>query len=74
MPDGFDRYARFGRCARPRRNDDAAGLQQFDLVDRNLIVAKYPNVFTQFPEILHKVIGKGIKVVDHQEHGNRPKV
>ena len=66
MPDGLDRHARFHRCAGSRRNDDAAGLQGFDLVDRNFIVAEYPDVFTQFPEVLHEVIGEGIIVVDHQ--------
>jgi hypothetical protein len=49
-------------------------MQRLDLVDRNLIVAEYPHVFTQFPEVLHEVIGKGVIVVDHQEHSNRPKV
>ena len=66
MLDSLNRYARFHRCAGSRRNDDAAGLQRFNLVDGNFIVAKYPNVFTQFPEVLHKVIGEGIIVVDHQ--------
>src|SRR6266850_5916454 len=66
MPDGLDRHARFYRCAGSRRNDDAAGLQRFDLIDRNFVVAEYPNVFTQLPEVLHQVIGEGVIVVDHQ--------
>src|ERR1051326_5257328 len=66
MADDLDRYARLFRCAGSRRNDDTAGFQCFDLVDRNFIIAEYSNVFTKLPEILHEVIGKGIIVVDHQ--------
>ena len=66
MPYGLDGHTRFDRGAGPWGNDDTAGLQRLDLVDRNLVVAEYPNVFTQFPKILYEVISKGIVVIDHQ--------
>ena len=37
--------------------------------DDRLIVAMDLHVSAQLTEILHQVIGKGIVIVDHQQHG-----
>src|SRR5262245_65700775 len=66
MPDCLNRHTRFHWCAGSWRNVDTAGVERLNLVDRNLIVTKYLNILTQFPKVLHEVIGEGIIVVDHQ--------
>ena len=39
-----------------------------DLIQRDLIIAKYPHVLAQLAQVLHQVVGKTIVVVDHQQH------
>ena len=68
MQDGFDGHARFGRRARAGRNDDALGLERLDLGDGQLVIANDVDVGTQLAQVLHHVVGKGIVVVDHQQH------
>jgi hypothetical protein len=35
----------------------------------DLVVAMHAHVLAQFAEILDEVVGEGVVVVDHQEHG-----
>lgn len=52
-----------------RGNHDALGIQRFDFGDGQLVVAHHFDLGTQLAEVLHNVVGKGVVVVDHQQHG-----
>jgi hypothetical protein len=56
------------RRAGARRNDQQGGLQASDLVHGDGVVAEHPDVLSQFAKVLHEVVGKGVVVIDHQQH------
>src|SRR6478672_1174868 len=69
MLDHLDGDASFIGGARSRGDDDAVGLQRLDLLHRYLVVPVDPDIFAQLPEVLDEVVGKGIVIIDHQQHG-----
>jgi hypothetical protein len=44
---------------------DTFGLQRLDLGNRQFIVADHLDIGTQFTQVLHHVVGKGVVVIDH---------
>src|SRR5690606_20735943 len=67
--DGRHRDARLARGAGAGGDDDLLRRQGFDLVEGQFVVAVHPHIRTQLPQVLHHVVGEGIVVVDHQDHG-----
>ena len=53
----------------PGEIDDAVGVHGLDLADRDLVVPADDYVRTQFAQVLHQVIGKGVVVVEDEDHG-----
>ena len=65
-----DRDPRFLRRARARRDDQVAGLQDLDLVQRDPVVAVDLDIHgrVDLAQTLHEVVGERIVVVDDQDH------
>ena len=36
-----------------------------DVLYRDLVIPKYLNVFTDFPQVLHEVVGERIVIIEH---------
>ena len=70
VADQIDADAGFLRRAWAGRNDDALRLHRFNIGDCELIVAANLNLGAEFAEILNQVIGKGIVVVENEDHWN----
>ena len=51
------------------RNDNLLGLAGLYPRNINAVVAVNDDLFPQFSQILHQVVGKGVVVVDDQNHG-----
>ncbi|MNT61924.1 hypothetical protein D3C72_1995990 [compost metagenome] len=66
--DQGDRDAGFGGRAGAGRHADLVRVQRGDFFQRDLVVAGHAHIHTQFAKILDQVVGKGIVVVDHQQH------
>src|SRR6478672_3481730 len=65
--EAFDKRHRNARLvgrAGSRGNHDTLGLHSRDIVDRDLVISTYDNLFAELAEILDEVVGKGIVVVD----------
>ena len=56
------------RRAGSGRNHNALRLLRGDLVERDLVVAMHFQLLAQLPEELREVVGKGIVVVEKQNH------
>jgi hypothetical protein len=54
--------------ARARRDYDAVRLHFFHVSNRDLIVATNLDGRAEFSEILNQVVGKGIVVVENEDH------
>jgi hypothetical protein len=72
VPNQFNADACVLRRARTGRDYDALRSQGFNLSNRNLIVASHLNLRAEFSKILNEVVGKGIVIVEYEDHGNRP--
>ncbi len=72
VPDQINADAGILRRTRSRRDHDALRLHRLDLSNRDLVVAANLNLRAQFPEILNQVVGKGIVVVENEDHGHHP--
>src|ERR1039457_1436851 len=57
----------FGRAG-AGRDDEASGLKRFYFRQGDSVVAVNLHIFTKLAEVLNDVIGKGVVVVDHQQH------
>src|SRR5262245_3477500 len=69
----FLRYSRvFGR-ARPRRNHNVGRLQRFDLLKRDTIISENAKLVTHLAQVLDQVVGKGVVVVDNDDHSSKPR-
>ena len=66
--DRGNRNTGFVRRTGAGRDDKVLRIQFFDLLHGDFIVAVYQHFFAEFGEILHQVIGKGVVIVDHQQH------
>lgn len=66
VQDGLDGDPGLARRARARGDDDALGLEGFDLGDGHFIVANDLDLGAQLAQVLDDVVGKGVVVVDHQ--------
>ncbi|MNH25994.1 hypothetical protein D3C79_860220 [compost metagenome] len=64
--DGLQRHTGFSRGARAGGDDNALGVQGFDLGDGQFVIANDLDLCTQLAEVLHDVVGEGVVVVDHQ--------
>jgi len=62
------RNSGFLRSAGARRDHDAFGFERGDFVESDLIVAANLELATQLAEILGKVVGERIVVVEKQDH------
>ena len=62
------RYARFVGRARPGRNNDALRVERIDLLNGYFVIAKYADILAQLAQILDKVVGKRVIVINHQQH------
>ena len=71
--DGFKGHARFARRTRARRNHNALRVQRGDFGDGQFVVAHHLDLGTEFAQVLHNVVGKGIVVINHQQHGGNLK-
>ncbi len=58
------------RRAGARGNNDVIGPQHPDLTDADPVVAHHFYFFADLTQILHQVVGEGVVVVDHQNHGS----
>jgi len=56
------------RVSRSRREDQCLRVQNFDLLNGDLVVADYLNVTVQFTDILIQIIGERIIVINQQDH------
>src|ERR1700683_1325346 len=63
-----DTDSRLLGTARPGRYYDAFGLELLDLVEADLIVSADQQLLTELTEVLRQVVGKGIVVVEEQNH------
>ena len=68
IADGFKRDARFGRRARAWRNHDTLRIQGGNFGDGQFIVAHDLDLGTELAKVLHNVVGKGVVVINHQQH------
>jgi hypothetical protein len=66
--DYLVRDARFKGRAGARRDNNVAGRQLFDLSHSNLVVAIDHRLPAQFPQVLGKVVNKGVIVIYYQHH------
>jgi len=69
VSDQIDGDAGFVRSAGSRRNYDFAGSSLFDFVQRDLIVATYLDLFPRLSDVLDEIKGKGVVVVEDEDHG-----
>src|SRR6185369_2950072 len=63
-----DTYARVRGHAGPGRNHDPLGFQFADLIHRDRVVAIDLRISAKLAQILDQVVGKGIVIVDDQDH------
>ena len=63
-----DADAGFVRGAGSGGDHDVVGLQRVDFVNRDLVVAADLDLRTQFAQILHKVVGERVVVVEDEDH------
>ena len=54
------------------RENDPLGVQAADAGDVDGVVPHYVHVLLELAAVLHQVVGEGIVVVDHQQHGVSP--
>src|SRR5260370_32599164 len=66
--DEFHGNAGLLRRARAWGNHDAFRISPDNLFDGNLVVAMHLDAATQLAEILREVVGKGIVVIEKQNH------
>src|SRR5581483_4712768 len=67
VPDQFDTDAGFMRSTRSGRHNDALRTHRLHFSYRDLIVAPDLNLLAQFTDILDKVVGEGIVVVENED-------
>ncbi len=66
--DYIDRQASFSWGAGPGGDEDAFWFIRFNLLDADLVVTMHQNVRFQFTQVLDKIEGKGIVVIEDQHH------
>ena len=70
--DQCTRNSGFLRRARAGGDNDALRPQSLYLFQSDLIVADDADLFPEFAEVLHQVIGKGVVIIDYQKHVGSP--
>ena len=70
--DDGDTNARLAGGTRPRRHHNPFGLEGSGFFDGDLVVTFDQYLGAQFAQILHQVVGKGVVVVDEQNHATPP--
>jgi len=68
MTNHIDADPRFLRSARSGRNQDPFGTHRLDLAESDLIIAPNLDLQAQLTNILDKVVGKRIVVVENKDH------
>src|SRR5688572_4655924 len=61
------------RSARARRNDNVRRLERLDLIESYAIVAEHAQLVSHLTQVLHKVVGEGIVVINHDDHSSKPR-
>src|SRR5450631_4445966 len=69
MTDQLNADSSFLRRAWPRRDQYVVRRHFLHVMDRYLIIASDFHLLTQLSQILHQVVGKGIVVVENEDHG-----
>ena len=64
LSDDLDDVAGVLRSARSRRKDDTVGRQRADLLDGQFIVADDLDIGIDLADVLVKVVGKAVVIVD----------
>jgi hypothetical protein len=63
-----ERYARVGRAARARRDQNAAWEICLNVIERYLVVPSHHNLLAKLAQVLDQVVSKRIVVIDDQDH------
>ena len=69
--DHVERHARLGGRAGAGRDEHAVGVKGERLGRRDLVVAEDALLHAQLAEVLDQVEGKGVVIVDDEQHGRR---
>ena len=67
--DHVERHAGFFGRTGAGRDEHAVGIEREGLGGRDLVVAKDALLHAQLTEVLDKVEGKGVEIVDDEQHG-----
>ena len=68
VADQFNADAGILRSARSGRNHDPFRPHRFNLVNADLVIAPNLNLSAQFAQVLTKVVGKRVVVVENEDH------
>src|SRR5258708_24596769 len=60
---------RFVGRARPGGDDDVRGFEFLNLIQGQIVIPENLQFRAKLAQILHQVVGEGVVVVDHQDHG-----
>ncbi len=66
--DDSQRDPRLIRGPRPRRDHNSFRVQLGDSSNIDLVIPENFDVLSQFAQVLDKIVGKGIVIIDHQNH------
>ena len=66
-----DRDSGLRGSAWPRRDQDGCGTQGQGLFDRHLVIAHDRGLGAELPQVLDQVPGKGVVVVEDEDHGRK---
>jgi hypothetical protein len=66
--DDVERDAGLMRRAWPGRQEDPVRVQGEGFLCRDLVIPEYPLLHAHLTEVLDEVVGKGIEVIDDEEH------
>src|SRR5581483_7839473 len=67
-PDQFNADSSLLWSARPRRQKNPVRTHPFHIRHRKSVIAPDYNFFAQLTQVLHQVVGKGIVVVENENH------
>lgn len=68
MTNQFDADARILRRAGAGGDHDAIGMEGFEFIDGDFVVAAHLDARTQFAQVLDQVVGKGVVIVENEDH------
>ena len=68
MADQFDADAGLLRSAWSGGDDNSLGVHRLDLLNANFVIAADLDLSTEFAQVLDKVVGKRIVIVEDEDH------